>query len=190
MWIFFWVVFLIVLIAVIVSVSILLTTQKKKPPLLQDLTEPVTSLLQEEKEVFNLAPNIFTYPHARVACETLNARLASLEEIKDAYQKGANWCNYGWSEGQTAYYPTSLSAWNALQFTNHHKKDCGEPGVNGGYFEDPSLKFGVNCYGKKPHRTSSNQPPVQPGPSSSSSSSSSSIPIHQFNDTKWSEYSK
>jgi hypothetical protein len=27
---------------------------------------------------------------------------------------------------------------------------CGRPGVNGGYIEDPSLQFGVNCYGIKP----------------------------------------
>jgi hypothetical protein len=26
---------------------------------------------------------------------------------------------------------------------------CGRPGVNGGYF-DPTMKFGVNCYGVKP----------------------------------------
>ena len=27
---------------------------------------------------------------------------------------------------------------------------CGMPGINGGYFDNPELKFGVNCYGVKP----------------------------------------
>ena len=27
---------------------------------------------------------------------------------------------------------------------------CGKPGVNGGYFDNKDLKFGVNCYGVKP----------------------------------------
>ena len=26
---------------------------------------------------------------------------------------------------------------------------CGNPGINGGYFANPDLKFGVNCYGIK-----------------------------------------
>ena len=31
---------------------------------------------------------------------------------------------------------------------------CGNPGLNGGFFADPYLKFGVNCYGYKPKMTS------------------------------------
>jgi hypothetical protein len=27
---------------------------------------------------------------------------------------------------------------------------CGVPGVNGGYFDNPEIRFGVNCYGTKP----------------------------------------
>ena len=27
---------------------------------------------------------------------------------------------------------------------------CGVPGVNGGYFDNPEMRFGVNCYGAKP----------------------------------------
>ena len=33
------------------------------------------------------------------------------------------------------------------------KKDrfkCGLPGINGGFFSNPDLKFGINCYGIKP----------------------------------------
>ena len=33
------------------------------------------------------------------------------------------------------------------------KKSCGRPGLNGGYFDNPNLKFGVNCYGVKDSAT-------------------------------------
>ena len=33
------------------------------------------------------------------------------------------------------------------------KNNCGRPGVNGGYIDNPYIKFGVNCYGKKPTPT-------------------------------------
>ena len=29
------------------------------------------------------------------------------------------------------------------------QNDCGQVGINGGYFDDPNLRFGVNCYGVK-----------------------------------------
>ena len=33
--------------------------------------------------------------------------------------------------------------------------NCGRPGVNGGHITNPYIKFGVNCFGKKPDATSS-----------------------------------
>ena len=30
------------------------------------------------------------------------------------------------------------------------KNSCGRPGINGGYFQNPNIKFGVNCFGIKP----------------------------------------
>jgi hypothetical protein len=30
---------------------------------------------------------------------------------------------------------------------------CGTVGLNGGYFDNPEFKYGVNCYGKKPSQT-------------------------------------
>ena len=43
--------------------------------------------------------------------------------------------------------------WNKLQKNELHKNSCGRPGINGGYFENPYIKFGVNCFGKKPKPT-------------------------------------
>jgi hypothetical protein len=102
-------------------------------------------------EVFHIADNKFTYDDAPAVCAAYDSQLATLEQIIDAYNHGAEWCGYGWSAGGMALYPTQKGTWDALQqeVDQAKKTACGRPGVNGGYF-DPSSKFGVNCYGIKP----------------------------------------
>ena len=31
-----------------------------------------------------------------------------------------------------------------------HEHDCGRPGINGGFIDNPNVRFGVNCFGTKP----------------------------------------
>jgi hypothetical protein len=102
------------------------------------------------EEVFNIATNIYTYDDAQQVCSVYGARLANYDDIEKSYENGGEWCNYGWSEGQTAYFPTQKDTWNKLQKTKSHKNDCGRPGVNGGYIHNPNVRFGVNCFGVKP----------------------------------------
>ena len=102
------------------------------------------------KEVFHFPDNIHTYEEAKELCETHDARLATFDQIERAFNKGANWCSYGWSDEQMALFPTQKNVYNDLKKTPGHEHDCGIPGINGGYFENAQLKFGVNCYGKKP----------------------------------------
>jgi hypothetical protein len=107
----------------------------------------------EMNEVFNVGNNMFTYDDAQSVCASYGARLATYDEIESVYNDGGEWCNYGWSEGQAAYFPTQKSTWQNLQKSESTKNSCGRPGVNGGYIEDPDLRFGVNCFGKKPKPT-------------------------------------
>ena len=102
-------------------------------------------------EVFHIYDQQFTYDEAPAVCGAYGAELATLEQIMDAYAKGAEWCGYGWSAGGMALYPTQKETWNRLQQEVDPGKRtfCGRPGVNGGYF-DPATKFGVNCFGFKP----------------------------------------
>jgi hypothetical protein len=104
-------------------------------------------------EVFNVSNNLYTYDDAKAVCTAYGARLATYDEIEDAYNKGGEWCNYGWSDGQMAYFPTQKATWEELQKNPKTKNNCGRPGVNGGYMENPYIKFGVNCFGKKPKPT-------------------------------------
>ena len=105
----------------------------------------------KEKEVFNISNNIFSYQDANAVCRAFGSKLATVDHVKKSYQEGANWCNYGWTDGQFALYPTQYASWEKLQKgPKNNRNDCGLPGINGGYFENPELKFGVNCYGVKP----------------------------------------
>lgn len=102
------------------------------------------------EEVFNVSNNLYSYSDAQEICKSMGARLATYDDIEAAYNNGAEWCSYGWSEGQMAYFPTQKATWEKLQKDPKRKNNCGRPGVNGGYIDNPDFKFGVNCYGVKP----------------------------------------
>lgn len=106
-----------------------------------------------KKQVFNIPGNYYNYDNAKALCTAYGARLAKYNEIEDAYKNGAGWCNYGWSDGQMALFPTQQKTFDNLQKIEGHENDCGRPGVNGGYMANPQIKFGVNCYGNKPKIT-------------------------------------
>jgi len=111
----------------------------------------VSKIIPSKKEVFNVAQDKYTYTDAEPLCKAYGAELATYDQVKDAWQKGADWCNYGWVKGQAAVYPTQQSTYNKLQAGPESQRSaCGIVGVNGGYFDNPEMRFGVNCYGVKP----------------------------------------
>ena len=111
-----------------------------------------------DQEVFNVAQNKFTYYDAEPLCNALGAELATYEQVKDAWGNGADWCNYGWVKGQMAIYPTQKGTYDKLQSGPADERNaCGTVGINGGYFDNPEFKYGVNCYGKKPSQSAHDQ---------------------------------
>ena len=111
----------------------------------------ISKMLPGKKEVFNIAADKYTYTDAEPLCKAFGAELATYDQVKDAWNKGADWCNYGWVKGQSAVYPTQQVTYDKLQAGPEDQRSaCGVPGVNGGYFDNPELQFGVNCYGAKP----------------------------------------
>ena len=104
----------------------------------------------DRKEVFNISKNIFTYDESKAVCKALGSELATYAQLMKAHKKGANWCNYGWSKKQMALYPIQKKYYDKIQKNVITKNTCGKPGVNGGYFDNKNLKFGVNCYGIRP----------------------------------------
>jgi hypothetical protein len=110
--------------------------------------------LIKTQEVFHISDNRYNYEDAKAICAAHDGRLANYNEINQAYNEGADWCGYGWSDNQMAFFPTQEEKWNKLQTIDGHKNDCGRPGINGGYIANPNIKFGVNCYGYKHEITS------------------------------------
>jgi hypothetical protein len=109
-------------------------------------------------EVFNVSSNDYTYYDAEPLCKALGAELATYDQLKNAWENGADWCNYGWTKGQVAVYPTQKDTWEKVQSGPEDERDaCGQPGVNGGYFDNPEMRFGVNCYGKKPDQSTNDE---------------------------------
>jgi hypothetical protein len=111
----------------------------------------VDKILPPAKDVFTISKNNYSYYDAAPLCKALGAELATYEQVKQAWNRGADWCNYGWVKGQMAVYPTQKSSYEELQEGPEDQKGaCGKPGINGGHFDNPELKFGVTCVGKRP----------------------------------------
>jgi len=130
----------------------------------KDKNSLVEKVLPGHQEVFNISKNSYTYYDAEPLCKALNAELATYEQVKQAYAQGAEWCNYGWVKGQMAVYPTQKGTYDMLQSGPESQRlSCGNPGLNGGYFDNPELRFGVNCYGSKPDQKSHDATAVSSG---------------------------
>ena len=109
-------------------------------------------------QVFHIRDNKYSYPDAKAICQAYGGRLATYNEIEDAYNNGAEWCSYGWSENQLALFPTQYDTWAKKQSDcDKNSNDCGRPGINGGFIDNPFFRFGVNCYGSKPKITDDEQ---------------------------------
>jgi len=152
-------------------------------------------------QVFNIPGNDYVYPDAKALCSAYGSRLATYKEVEDAYKGGAEWCNYGWSEGQMALFPTQQKTWDKLQKIEGHENDCGRPGINGGYMKNPAVRYGVNCYGYKPQMTAEEEElmatsPIYPKTKKDMAMEQrvqywkdklSSILVSPFNHTSWSK---
>jgi hypothetical protein len=157
------------------------TGEKQVVSIASDITKEADELLNiptvnkfvpGKKQVFNVSENRYTYNDAEPLCRALGAELATYEQVQQAWAEGADWCNYGWIKGQGAVYPTQKDTWEKLQTsgTPDQRLACGMPGLNGGYFDNPDLRFGVNCYGTKPSESEhdlkvqlkNNIPPLTP----------------------------
>ena len=161
----------------------------------------VERILPPAKEVFTVSKNDYSYYDAAPLCKALGAELATYEEVKKAWQNGADWCNYGWVKGQMAVYPTQKGTYEELQQGPEDQRGaCGKPGLNGGYFDNPELRFGVTCTGKRPPQSSHDATSVTSGSTKPLTASglefekkvqqfkaeSDSMGVLPFNKEKWS----
>lgn len=168
----------------------------------KEATKPIVEKILpmvSSPEVFNISKNTYTYYDAEPLCRALGAELATYDQVKEAWEKGADWCNYGWVKGQTAVYPTQKESWEKLQAgPEEQRTSCGVPGLNGGFFDNPELRFGVNCFGPKPSQSEHDAAATSKGAAMTPEaleiekkiakfrSEASSVGIMPFNTSKWS----
>ena len=145
--------------------------------------EPIIPKLPKSKttpETYHIRGQ-YDYSKAAAVCKAYNGQLATLDQIKKAFQKGAEWCDYGWSEDSMVLYPTQEDSWKEYQNTNDPQQ-CGIPGVNGGYNNHVNQRLGVNCFGVKPPGTM----PIYPSPVTITKTTPN-LPVSPFNYKKWFE---
>ena len=110
---------------------------------------PITSPIDlQGNQVFHVQGQ-FDYSMAKSVCKAYGAKLANYDQIKNSYDNGAEWCDYGWSEDAMVLYPTQYKSWSQYNQSDQPQR-CGIPGINGGYNTDMTQQLGVNCFGKKP----------------------------------------
>ena len=150
---------LIVLIIVIVVVGVVLGLKESgqifKEPEEEETVEEVEDIEEEiipKKQVLTFQITYLIMKKLKHVCEAYGGDLASLDQMLEAHREGADWCNYGWSKDQMALFPTQEETFNKLEADPKTRGSCGLPGVNGGFFKNAGMKFGVNCYGVKPEK--------------------------------------
>jgi hypothetical protein len=106
---------------------------------------------KDNREVF-LIYGSYTYPEAKEICKLYKGDIASLEQLDEAFKKGANWCTWGWLNEKYIAYPVQESYWKFIE--KQHKGFCGPTaGVNKIKNIDISKRFSINCFGIKPKQT-------------------------------------
>ena len=152
-------------------------------------------------QVFNISNNLYSYDEAQDICAAFDSTLATYDQVESAYNDGAEWCAYGWSDKQMAFFPTQKKTWDKLQKNEKMKNSCGRPGVNGGYMANPNMRFGVNCYGQKPDPTKYEMDLMNANTPTKASDAllddkvkfwkqnrDKLLVLNSFNHNKWSEY--
>jgi hypothetical protein len=159
----------------------------------------------KKAEVFNISNNLYTYDDAQSVCQAFDSRLATVDEINQAYLDGAEWCVNSWSADKQVLFPTQQKTYDKLQGIKGSENSCGRTGVNGGRIENTNLRFGVNCFGVKPAPTDNEKNRmndinnfVHPKTKEEmitdakvnfwKNNRDKYIVLNPFNDTKWNEY--
>jgi hypothetical protein len=130
------------IVAVIVVITFIIVLRK---PTTKPSEKP-----RIESEVFAVGPDYnYTNDEARFICQKYDAKVASLSQVEDAFNKGADWCFTGWvSDYPDAMYPVQVP-----------RSGCGRrkrevvlytPLPKEG---SKVSKAGVHCYGIKPPAT-------------------------------------
>lgn len=106
-----------------------------KPAVNIDIVQPTEDHKQKDTPVQPIDPRApmthpsqvfhvqgqYNYTESKAICKAYNGKLASIKQMNDAYEKGAEWCDYGWSADGMVLYPTQYESWKSYQGTDREK---------------------------------------------------------------------
>lgn len=125
--------------------------KEKKEEKKEDKKEEKKDKKKKTKEVF-LIYNKVNYLQAKELCKLYKGRLATKEDLEEAFEDGANWCTWGWLDGEKIGYPVQEKFWTFIE--KKHKGHCGPTaGLNIIENIDPVKLYSVTCYGIKPPKS-------------------------------------
>ena len=135
-------------------------------PTVPPVTVPPT-IPPPQNEVYSSNRNIWAYDDAEAVCKAQNSELATYEQLVEAAENGANWCNLGWVKSNTsddsdpykyAHYPVQKTTFDKTKGQNSGRDACGKTWnskydgkdytIQGGGYNKNKL-LAVNCFGIK-----------------------------------------
>ena len=154
--------------------------------------------VEDEKEVVHIPTQKYDYKTSQCVCNAMGGELADINDVRRAYNQGAQWCTVGWSKNQQGLYPVQQCFYDKLQKgPKRLRNSCGSGGgIQGGYYANPNLKFGINCLmvkkGNKKIVKEKAPTCEQPGycDTYNSTHNINDITIAPFNNEQWSMYNK
>lgn len=165
--------------------------------LIKDITNPSVDMTIKNNigvnpggsQVFHV-PGQYDYQNAKALCKAYGGSIATFDQMKEAHRRGAEWCDYGWSDDKMSLYPTQYKTWQA--YKEKGDTPCGRPGINGGYNNNLLQKLGANCFASKPAQTGEIAPPSIPQSEVDQrvqywAGQLPTIEVSPFNYTTWSE---
>lgn len=126
--------------------------QEQQPQQEQEQEQKPASEL--EKRVFSIGPYTVNAAGAQAQCQKYGARLATAAEVHDAFNNGASWCSWGWVQDDDGTvrqiaFPHHTESATGISGRNPDVAGCSDTRVHIGP-HDPTVNFGVNCYGVPP----------------------------------------
>ncbi len=89
----------------------------------------------KDSQLYHVFDNVYTFKEAQKTCSDRKSRLATVSELTDSFNNGADWCSWGWASDGRAYMP------------NKNPKCNKDTGLLSAKNIDPFLRLGANCYG-------------------------------------------
>ncbi len=116
------------------------------------------SVANTKPEVFNVGGYNYTQSDAYDVCASLGASLATVEQVQEAYNNGAEWCSWGHTTTDPMY-PMQRSRQGCASGKSITRVSNFDPNnITADWLKNAGGKMAATCYGIKPLRENTTVP--------------------------------